>query len=224
MKTVEPQYQDLLENTNNNTLGLMSGHTWTIDPKRLTFTLSRYKFVSKMIKGYNNVLEIGCGDCWASSIVSKEVNHLTAIDIDPIFIDDAKQRVGSNVRLKIHDMLSGPVYAADRLPKYFNAAYCCDVLEHISKDDERIFLGNVCLSIGKDGTFICGSPSLESQEYASKLSKMGHVNCKTEDDLRATLKRYFHNVYLFGMNDEVLHTGYGPLCHYRFAICAGAKV
>lgn len=202
----------------------MSSHTWTIDPKRLTFTLSRYKFVSKMLQGYDNVLEIGCGDCWASELVSQSVNHLTAIDIDPIFIDDAEKRVGPNVRLMVHDMLSGPVYAIDRLPKYFDAAYCLDVLEHITPEDERVFLGNVCLSIGKNGTFICGSPSLESQTYASKLSKLGHVNCKTEDSLRETLKRYFHNVYLFGMNDEVLHTGFGPLCHYRFAICNGAKV
>jgi hypothetical protein len=29
---------------------------------------------------------------------------------------------------------------------------------------------------------------------------------------------------VFGMNDEVLHTGFGPMCHYRLAICTGATL
>ena len=71
---------------------------------------------------------------------------------------------------------------------------------------------------------ICGMPSLESQPYASELSRAGHVNCKTEEQLRQTLGKFFRNVLLFGMNDETLHTGFGPMCHYRLAICTGAKL
>lgn len=226
MSTVEPQYEPILGNDYVvNHLGLMSGHTWSIDPKRLTFVLSRYKFVSKMLKGYKNVLEIGCGDGWASSIVAKEVKNLTAVDIDPIFIEHAKQYTMDNIIFKVHDMINDKnIYPIDRIPKYFDGAYALDVLEHIVPEQEGVFLGNICLSIGPRGTFICGSPSLESQTYASDISKKGHVNCKSEDELRNTLNRYFNNVYLFGMNDEVLHTGFGPLCHYRLAICAGAKL
>ena len=28
------------------------------------------------------------------------------------------------------------------------------------------------------------------------------------EELRALMQRYFNNVFMFGMNDEVLHTGY----------------
>jgi hypothetical protein len=70
-----------------------------------------------------------------------------------------------------------------------------------------------------NGTFIVGMPSLESQVYASEGSKALHVNCKTEQGLRDSLQQYFANVFMFGMNDETLHTGFGALCHYRLAIC-----
>jgi hypothetical protein len=85
-------------------------------------------------------------------------------------------------------------------------------------------LGNICQSIGPRGTLVIGTPSQESQPHASALSREGHVNCKTEDELRQTMRRFFENVFVFGMNDEVVHTGYGPMCHYRFAICTGAKL
>ena len=32
---------------------------WINDPKHVLFTLSRYKFVSKLLEGYNKVLEVG---------------------------------------------------------------------------------------------------------------------------------------------------------------------
>jgi hypothetical protein len=34
---------------------------------------------------------------------------------------------------------------------------------------------------------------------------------------------YFRNVFLFGMNDEVLHTGYYDMCHYLWALCSSPK-
>ena len=37
------------------------------------------------------------------------------------------------------------------------------------------------------------------------------------------MRRHFNNVYLFSMNDEVLHTGYKPMSHYLFALCANIK-
>src|SRR5438045_4123498 len=33
----------------------------------------------------------------------------------------------------------------------------------------------------------------------------------------------FENGFLFSMNDEVVHTGFHPMAHYLFALCAGRK-
>ena len=45
-----------------------------------------------------------------------------------------------------------------------------------------------------------------------------HVNCKDQRDLKELMRRYFHNVYAFSMNDEVVHTGFYPMAHYLLGV------
>ena len=40
----------------------------------------------------------------------------------------------------------------------------------------------------------------------------------------AAASRYFENVFVFGMNDEVVHTGFYPMCHYIFVLGTGKRV
>jgi len=221
-KTKEPQYASFLELRDEKGMarfGLMSNQVWRDDPKRVTFTLSRYKFVAKMLSGKKRVLEVGCADGFASRIVRQEVNHLTAVDFDPIFIEDAKDNLEERwpIEFRVHDMLDGAVSGK------FDAAYCVDVLEHIAPENERIFLQNLCKSLTSDGALIIGIPSLESQDFASPISREGHVNCKKAPALKALALNYFDNVFIFSMNDEVVHTGFTPLAHYVFALCCGKK-
>ncbi len=66
-------------------------------------------------------------------------------------------------------------------------------------------------------------PSLESQAYASEASRVGHVNCKTGQELKTNALKYFTNVFLFSMNDETLHIGFPQMSHYIFVECSGKK-
>jgi cyclopropane fatty-acyl-phospholipid synthase-like methyltransferase len=200
-------------------LGLMTSQAWQDDPKRLTFTLSRYKFVAKMLSAYKNVLEIGCADAFATRLVVQEVKKLTAIDFDPLFVEDANLRMSERWKFdcRVHDMLSGPV------PGVFDGIYSLDVLEHIPPKNEDAFIGNMVASLASNGAMIIGMPSLESQPYASPMSKEGHVNCKSMSDFKSTMLRYFHNVFMFSMNDEVVHTGYDKMAHYLFAVCCNKR-
>ena len=221
-KTKEPQYAsflDLRDEKGMARFGLMSNRAWHDDPKRIAFYLSRYKFVAKMLSGKERVLEVGCGDGFASRIVRQEVEHLTAVDFDPIFIEDAKDNTEERwpVEFKVHDLMDGPVEGN------FDAAYSIDVLEHIAPENERVFLNNLCASLSPDAALIVGIPSLESQDFASPISREGHVNCKKAPDLKALMADYFDNVFIFSMNDEVVHTGFTPLAHYVFALCCGKK-
>jgi SAM-dependent methyltransferase len=219
LETREPQYQELLRRKEQKGVarfGLMSSQVYFDDPKRLTFLLSRYKFVSKMLEGAAHVLEIGCADAFGTPIVAKAVQRVTAVDFDPLFITDARERTDPalNIEFRAHDLLAGPVP-----PGGFSAVYACDVLEHILPNDEERFLANAAASLAADGIAIFGMPSLESQAYASKQSKEGHVNCKSGPALRETLRRHFANVFLFSMNDEIVHTGFSPMAHYLFVLC-----
>ena len=110
-------------------------------------------------------------------------------------------------------MLSGPVDGS------FDAAYSLDVLEHIEPNDEDRFISNIADSLTDTGTLIVGSPSIQSQAYASPQSKEGHVNCKDNQGLTTLLRKHFSNVFIFSMNDEVVHTGFYPMAHYLISIC-----
>jgi 2-polyprenyl-3-methyl-5-hydroxy-6-metoxy-1,4-benzoquinol methylase len=182
---------------------------------------NEYDYASQFIKPSNSVLEIGCGDGFASRLIHPEVKELHMIDFDPVFVDDAKTRAEESwpIKYAVHDILEGPYKQAG----LFDAAFSLDVIEHIDPKDERVYLENICGSLTDNGVFICGSPSLESQPYASQGSKEGHINCKKGSELKNLLGEYFEHTFLFGMNDEVLHTGFSPMCHYLFVLATGKK-
>lgn len=221
-RTVEAQYDGHVElklNQGLTKLGIEKNANWHTDPRRLVFALSRYKFVSKMLSGKQKVLEVGCGDAFPMRILLQEVSSVHGVDIDPIFIEDALSRMDPQwpFTCAVHDITSGP------LPEKYDAAFSLDVLEHISNKFEDVFYTNILNSLTKDGVLIVGMPSLESQAYASPLSKIGHINCKTGAELKILSLKYFENVFIFSMNDEVVHTGYHPMSQYLFALCVGKR-
>ena len=77
--------------------------------------------------------------------------------------------------------------------------------------------------LNKNGVLIIGIPSLESQKYATKWSKVGHINCKSKKDFKNFLSKFFNNVFMFSMNDEVVHTGYDKMSHYLIGIACNKK-
>jgi 2-polyprenyl-3-methyl-5-hydroxy-6-metoxy-1,4-benzoquinol methylase len=200
-------------------LGLVTSWAWHDDPRHLVFTLARYKFVAKMLNGLDRVLEIGCGDGFPTRLVAQSVKTVVAIDFDQQFIDDSRRQQLDRwpIRFEVHDIMAAP------FPECFDAVFALDVIEHIPQTQEDHFLRNVRACIGKDGIALLGTPTLESQVYASQQSKEGHVNCKSAPDLQKALYRHFSNVFIFSMNDEVVHTGYHKMAHYLFALCCAPK-
>jgi len=149
-------------------LGLTTNQVWRDDPRHLLFILARCKFVAKMLSGKRRVLEVGCGDAFGSRIVRQEVDELCAVDFDSVFIKDANERMDERWKFdcRVHDMLSGPVEGGP-----FDAAYTLDVIEHIDIKDEDLFVANIVKSLDEHGVLIVGSPSIQSQVYASEYSK-----------------------------------------------------
>lgn len=190
-------------------VGGMTADYWERDPRRLGFVLARYKFVARMLEGKHRVLEVGCADGFGARVVRQHVGHLTAVDIDPASIAEARRANGRAwpVEFFEHDIL------AQALPG-FDAVYALDVFEHMPEPDLFCDALAACAPVA-----IVGAPSLESQAYASDLSRKGHVSCMTGADFRRALGRHWPQVFVFSMSDEVVHTGFQPMAQYLLGLC-----
>ena len=214
--------QDLLkkyDGSSREKFGINALLKWHIDPRQFFISQSRYKFVSKILRGKNDVLEVGCSDGFNSRIVLQEVNNLSICDIDDHLLKNAIEIKNNKWNYSIfkHNFILGPT------KKKYDAVYALDVLEHISIFKEKYFLKNICLSLKKSGVVVIGLPSLEFQKYSRPKKISGHINCKTGEQLKKLLSNYFDNVFIFSMNDEVVHTGFQKMACYLFAVCTNLK-
>lgn len=199
--------------------GGMSKWAYEDDPKRLAFTLARYKHTARILEGYGHVLEVGCADGFGTRIVRQHVGKLTAIDTDERSVAEA--RIANSDRWHVvflHGSLGQLTDEDDLIGKTVDAVYALDVLEHISPDHD--FLRSMARVAP---VAVIGTPSKESQQYASSLSRLGHVNCYSGADLRAHLLEYWQRVFVFTMHDEVLGTSYYPMAQYLLALCVEPK-
>lgn len=201
-------------------LGAPSSYSLTHDPKHLTFVLSRYKFVAKMLEGKKHVMEVGSGDGIGLPIVAKAVGRVSCVDWDERHIASIQRRLAphfSNISLHHHDLNAGPINLK------VDAIYSIDVLEHVDPAKEDTFMERMVSCLPNNGVMITGTPNISAAQYASECSAVQHINLKSQATLRTLMERYFENVFLFGMNDEVLHTGYGPMSHYIWSVASGLK-
>lgn len=196
---------DFVNEKDEQRMGLMTDFRWRSEPLGVLFMLARYKWVAKMLSGYHNVVEVGCGDGFGSRIVRPSVGKLTGVDIDQAMIDSAR---ANQSKFDIQFDCTDYVPPCD-------AIYSLDVIEHMTHADSENWVA--MLSAAAD-VVIIGTPSLESQPYASPLSKENHINCMTQAGLRKLMQSYFKHVFIFSMSDEVVHTGYAKMSHYNFAM------
>jgi len=200
-------------------LGPWSSHFFYSDPKHLAFSLSRYKFVSKIFSGYNSVLEVGCGDCFGSVIVADSVDKYIGIDFDEFIIEDNRGRLQQidNMSFFANDILVEPFF------EKVSAAFSLDVIEHIPFEMERTFIENIVSSVN-DGPLLIGTPNVTAQEYASPHSKKSHINLKSAESLAKSLEPFYKTIFNFSMNDELVHTGYSSMAHYIFALGVDRRI
>lgn len=201
-------------------LGPWSSYSLVNDPKHMSFVLSRYKFVSKIISAKKNILEIGCGDGFGFPIVAQNAEYILGIDWEERNIEGNKRRIGG--KIKNGDFLHIDI-TKEKPKKIFDAAFSIDVIEHLVPEDEKIFMENTLDVLSEDSICIIGTPNESSSSHASHRSDHQHINLKDHKTMYSTLDQYFKNTLVFSMNDEIVHTGYYPMAHYLFGVGIGKK-
>jgi 2-polyprenyl-3-methyl-5-hydroxy-6-metoxy-1,4-benzoquinol methylase len=200
-------------------MGAWTTYSLFNDPIHMSFVLARYKFCARLLTGKKLVLEVGCGDAPGSPIVAQFVGKLVASDIEERHIKENKIRLRAikNLEFRMLDI-------CQQIPKEkFDAVYSIDVIEHLDKPLNKPFIQNTVKSLQPNGVCIIGTPNITANKYATARSKIQHINLQSQKSLREQLEKYFHNVFMFSMNDEVLHTGFGNMAHYLFGVGVGVK-
>jgi len=200
-------------------MGPWASYSYLHDPRHLSFLLSRYKFCAKMLEGKARVLEIGCGDGFATPIVGQAVGRLLAVDSSRRLISGNRRRLKrfKNVEFKLLNI-------CEEIPRErFDAVFSLDVIEHLDPHLEKFFFKHQCACLKRDGICILGTPNAAAFKHAKDLNKYQHINNKTHQSLRRLMETHFKNVFMFSMNDEMVHTGFGPMAHYLIALGVGPK-
>ncbi len=190
------------------------------DVRHFLFTLSRYKFAAKMLGDFprKTVLELGCNEGIGTAMLAQVAKEVLAVDFDRRAIECACHNLEflNNADFLCEDFLA-------KSYGKFNAVVALDVIEHISKNRENYFIRTLVENLAEDGFVIVGTPNQTASIYASEASQIGHINLFGYERLKELFNNSFKNVFLFGMNDEVLHTGFLPMCHYLFVLACNKR-
>lgn len=199
-------------------LGPVASYQLRNTPRRILFSLSHYKFAAKLLGEGKDVLEVGCGEGLGTCLLAEFANKVIGIDIDVDAISEAK-RIFASERT---DFLTVDILKAD-LDNRFDGIVCFDVIEHIYLENEGLFFENCIKHLKANSICIIGTPNETSDQYASEVSRLGHVNLYSWKRLEGVMLRYFEQVFIFSANDEMIHTGFYPMAHYLIAVGIGIK-
>ncbi len=180
---------------------------------RLLIRLARYKFVAKMLKKTDYVLEIGCGSGLGSIFLGQNCKHILGIDLKLHEIEEARSiNRRPNVKFECKNFFELTS------EQKFDVIVALDVIEHLTESDGEKLLMETTKHLNKCGMLIIGTPSIYSYDYQGELSKAAHVKCYDLDELVGMIDMFYGRTLPFSMNDELVHTGFPKLAWYYFVL------
>lgn len=178
------------------------------DPKKLAFHFSRAKFASKIACQGKSVLELGCEEGMGAVLLGELASSYLGIDLNSDAINAAKQNHPHGRYQFLSEEFLGKKYGSYQVVVSF------DFFKHLRKGKD-LFFSTILQNLSDDGIFILGCPSVISKEESLTL---GISSESLQKELRLKLSSYFHQVFPFGMQDEIVHTS-PQANYYLFLSC-----
>jgi cyclopropane fatty-acyl-phospholipid synthase-like methyltransferase len=228
MSLAQRKWNEVMES--HSGIDLMWGPTdvdrFLFDPKRIAFFMSRYKFAAKMLRDCGSILDVGCGSGMGTLTFLSDTSaeRVRGVDFERRVIDHAN----GHMLLALKEARPADAkkleflcrdFMGDAPSGIFDGVCSLDVIEHIEPERSHEFIGRISDALTDRGVAVIGTPSLAGSQYASVHSQIGHINLYDHDRFRKELGREFSRVFLFSMNDEIVHTGFDKLAHYLIAVC-----
>lgn len=162
--------------------------------------LFAYEFAKHRITKTNFVLEVGCGEGYGSSLISRYASKIIGLDVDDSVITYASKKYGSeNCFFEVYDGLKIP-YEKDT----FDVIVSFQVIEHI-KDDIN-YLSEIYRVLKKNGIFILSTPNKTHRlKPNQKPWNRFHIREYNPQEIENLLKNKFFDVKVWGIcgNEEI---------------------
>ena len=191
------------------------------DLLRLLIRLARYKFIARLLKPTDTVLEVGSGSGLGALFLSQHCKEVVGIEVKKSEVEEAQ----SINRRKNVSFIHGDLHDLSVTKKY-DAIVALDVIEHIPETDASNFFKVINKHLGVSGMCMIGTPSAHSYPHQSALSKASHEKCYDQHELVSLMDTWYGRTLPFSMNDEIVHTGNPKMAWYYFVLglcpCEGA--
>ncbi len=185
---------------------------------RFMIRLARYKFVARMLKKTDRVLEVGSGSGLGAVFLGQHCAEVTGIEVKTSELEEARAlNRRDNVKFVKADLFTLPD------THRYDCVLALDVIEHMPVAQGRKLVQAMARQVKDTGLVIIGTPSLHSYPYQSPLSKASHVKCYDLPELVEVIEGSFQRTLSFSMNDELVHTGHPKLAWYYFVLAFLAR-
>jgi SAM-dependent methyltransferase len=180
---------------------------------RLLIRLARYKFVARMLKRGDRVLEIGSGSGLGAIFLGQHCASVVGLEVNQPELEHARAlNRRDNVTFIDQDFFQFKDDAG------FDAVVSLDVIEHVPPDQAQGFVAKTASLLRQSGAAIIGTPSLFSYPHQGEMSRASHERCYDLPELDALMAPCFGRTFPFSMNDEIVHTGHHKMAWYYFVI------
>jgi len=175
--------------------------------------LARYKFIMRLLRKSDTVLDVGCSRGYGSLFLSQHCKRVLGIDGDAAALKDARH-LGQRENLEFKQENFFSLSASLK----YDAVVAVDVIEHLDEKTGAQFIGKTCKHLKKNGLCIIGTPSIYASPYESEWNRKAHIKMYDQEELSLLLGKFYGRTLAFSMNDELVHTGFPKLAWYYFAI------
>lgn len=159
----------------------------------------RYALCRESVAG-KRVLDLACGTGYGSALLAQAGAEVTAIDISPEAIREAKARHGDHVKFLIADCHDLPFEDGK-----FDVVVANEMIEHVEDHDALIAQAKRVLA--EDGLFLVSTPN-KPVYNRYKAPNVFHVSEMDIEEFRRLLKRHFGEVHLTGTRMALVSVGY----------------
>jgi len=161
--------------------------------------LFAYEYATKIFSDKEEILEIGCGEGYGTSLISKGVKTIVSLDVDLKTLKDAREKYGDNCNFVLYDGANLPI-KSDK----FDGVVSFQVIEHV-RDDSK-YVSEIQRVLKNDGIFLCTTPNRTYRlKPGQKPWNPFHLREYYSKDLENILKNSFSEVKVVGIRgtDEV---------------------